>query len=172
MSRLRQLNDLITGIDSEPKAKALVKSVLPNQAAGIDSPMLGTEAGVRNCSLIAEFVVTYFTYGKVRYSDRIIGSSTSVKKNGPFDVKKALTGDSQAAVGEFGGHNIALVKDGNLFALYQAWEGKYHVFPRLNDDGESHNIFGTGDETASLINKEVAALEAETGTQIVLKSMS
>jgi hypothetical protein len=172
MSRLRQLNVLITSIDKEEKANALVKGVLPNQAAGIDSPMLGTEAGVRNCSLIAEFVVTYFTYGKVRYSDRIIGSAHNIKKGSTFDFKKHLTGDPQAMVGELGGHNIALVREGNLYALYQAWEGRYHVFPRLNEDGESHNIFGTGDDTVSLINKEVASLEAETGTPIVLKNMS
>lgn len=46
--------------------------------------------------------------------------------------------------------------EGNEYGLYQAWEGEFHVFPRLNDDWESHNIFGMGDDTIKLINDEVS----------------
>lgn len=171
MSRLRQLNDVVTGTDTEAKAIALVKSVLPNQAQDVDKPSLGTEAGVRNCSLIAEFIVTYFTQGKVRYSDRIVGGMPSVKKKAAFDLK-SVGGDPMAMVGEFGGHNVAILREGNVYALYQAWEGEYHVFPRLNEGSESHNIFGMGDDTIALINKEVAYLEGKTGTPINVKMMT
>jgi len=172
MSRLRQLNDVVTGTDSEGKAIALVKSVLPNQAQDIDKPSLGTEAGVRNCSLIAEFIVTYFTQGKVRYGEKISGGGMpSMKKRPAFDLK-SVSGDPMAMVGEFGGHNVAILRESNVYALYQAWEGQYHVFPRLNEDGESHNIFGSGEDTIALINKEVAYLEGKTGTQITVKMMT
>lgn len=171
MSRLRQLNDVVTGTDSEGKAIALVKSVLPNQASGIDTPTLGTEAGVRNCSLIAEFIVTYFTQGKVRYGDKIASSGMPKNNRPAFDLK-GISGDPMAMVGEFGGHNVAILREGNVYALYQAWEGQFHVFPKLNEDGESHNIFGTGDDTIALINKEVEYLGGKTGERIVVRMMT
>jgi hypothetical protein len=167
MSRLRQLNGEITAIDSEARAIALVKGVLPAMSGTIDSAALG-EAGVRNCSLIAQFVITYFTRGKVDYG-RLVLKKTSWKETDKirdFDLKAQLDQDPQALLCEFGGHNAAILREGNTYALYQAWDGEFHVFPRLNDDGESHNIFGNGDETILLINKEVNSLQARTGTPV------
>lgn len=171
MSRLRELNDCIVRVTSTEEANKLVKTWLPKQAEFIDKPSFGTEAGVRNCSLIAEFVIAFYSYQKVRYGERIIGGDSKPPKAAAFDLSNHLTKDPMAFVGEFGGHNIALVREGDLYGLYQAWEGKFHVFPRLNGDGESHNIFGTGGDTVTLINNEVAHLAKETGTPINLKVM-
>ncbi|HKE94312.1 MAG TPA: hypothetical protein VKB34_08420 [Povalibacter sp.] len=167
MSRLRQLNDLVTSVDSEAKAITIVKGVLPTMGEVIDSSALGS-SGVRNCSLIAQFIITYFTRGEVNYT-QLVHTQTGWKETDKavdFDLKKRLTKDPQAMLCEFGGHNAAILREGSTYALYQAWDNEYHVFPKLNDDGESHNIFGTGDETIALINKEVNALQAETGTPI------
>lgn len=163
MSRLRQLNDLVTGIDSEAKAIALVKSVLPNMTEMIDSSAFG-EAGVRNCSLIAQFIITYFTRGKVDYGKMVLSATqpNETAKAVDFDLKSYLKKDPQALLCEFGGHNLAIVREGNLYGLYQAWDRKYHVFPRLNDDGESHNIFGSGDDTIALIDAEVNYAQRKT----------
>ncbi|HEY4366773.1 MAG TPA: hypothetical protein VGN07_06020 [Steroidobacteraceae bacterium] len=165
MSRLRQLNDLVTGIDSEAKGIALVKSVLPNMTEVIDSSAFG-EAGVRNCSIAAQFIITYFTRGKVDYS-KLVNSATQLNETAKavdFDLKGYLKKDPQALLCEFGGHNIAILREGNLYGLYQAWDGKYHVFPRLNEDGESHNIFGAGDDTVALIDSEVNYAQRKTQT--------
>jgi hypothetical protein len=163
MSRLRQLNDLIVGVDSEAKAIALVKSVLPNMSEVIDSPAYG-EAGVRNCSLIAQFVLTFFKRGDLNYTKLLMDNTSkqeSVKKASDFNLKSYAKGDSTALLCEFGDHNAAIVCEGNLYGLYQADDGVFHVFPKLNDDGESHHIFGSGDDTVSLINKEVDRLQAK-----------
>ncbi|HEX3842987.1 MAG TPA: hypothetical protein VHV80_01395 [Steroidobacteraceae bacterium] len=156
MARLRELNDCIIRVTSTEEANKLVKTWLPNQAKGIDSPEVGTEAGVRNCSLIAEFIVAFYSYRKAQYD------LTSLKRTnakpiplGQFDLKKRLSTDPQLFLVELGGHNLTIIREGSDYGLYQAWDGEYHVFPKLNDDGESHNIFGTGDDTVRLINNEV-----------------
>ncbi|HEY6643379.1 hypothetical protein [Povalibacter sp.] len=162
MSRLRQLNDLITSIASEAKAIETVKSVLPNSREMTDNPGYG-EPGVRNCAIIAEFVITFLKRGNVNYR-QLVNSNTKMaapKKSGNFDLKSYIKGDTTALLCEFGGHNAAILQEGNAYGLYQADDGVFHVFPRLNDDGESHNIFGTGDDTVSLINKEVERLQSE-----------
>ena len=171
MSRLRELNDCIVRVTSTEEANKLVKNWLPKQAEFIDKPSLGTEAGVRNCSLIAEFVIAFYSYQKVRYGERIIGGDSKPAKATAFDLRRHLTGDPQAFVGEFGGHNIAVIREGDLYGLYQAWEGKFHVFPKLNEDGDSHNIFAAGDDTVTRINNEVAYLQKKTSTAVSLKPM-
>lgn len=172
MTRLEKLNETVVAVDSGAKAVKLVKETLPHQAEEIDKGGLA-EPGVRNCSLIAEFIIMYYLHDKkVDYGKRLTGKSDGKPiKPGQFDFGKSATGDPHVFYGGLGGHDIALIREGDLYALYQAWEGKYQVFPRLNDDDESHNIFGSGDETIELINNEVARLERVTKTGIDLKQM-
>ncbi len=68
MPRMRLLNDEINNdeinkVTSEVDAKKLVKAWLPHQ--DLDRSVLGCGAGVRNCSPIAEFVLTYLNMGAV-----------------------------------------------------------------------------------------------------------
>lgn len=171
MARLQELNDRIVRVTSTDEANKLVKTFLPKQAESIDKPTFGTEAGVRNCSLIAEFIIAFYSNQQVRYGERVIGRDSKPAKAGAFDLRTLLKHDPLAFVGEFGGHNIAVLREGGLYGLYQAWEGKFHVFPKLNDDGESHNIFGAGDDTITLINNEIAYLERETQAAMTPKLM-
>jgi hypothetical protein len=155
MSRLRELNETVTSIDSEAKAIELIKVWTPEQAKFLDGRATGVEAGVRNCSLIASFIVAFYTHRSVKYG-AFAASDGKPRKLETFDLKKVLTKDPQVTVVMAGGHDFAIVREGNLYGLYQAWEGKFHVFPKLNEDDESHNIFGMGDDTIKLINDEVA----------------
>ena len=156
MGRLRELNDSIIRVTSTDEANKLVKTWLPHQAKGIDNPEVGTEAGVRNCSLIAEFIVAYYSYRKAKYDlESLKRTSAKPIPRGQFDLKKRLSTDPELLLVELGGHNRTIIREGGDYGLYQAWDGEYHVFPRLNGDGESHNIFGTGDDTVRLINNEV-----------------
>jgi hypothetical protein len=156
MSRLRELNDCIIRVTSAEEASKLVKTWLPHQANGIDKPEVGTEAGVRNCSLIAEFIVAFYSYRKAKYElESLKRTNAKPIPVGQFDLKKRLSSDPQLLLVELGGHNLTIIREGSDYGLYQAWDGEYHVFPKLNDDSESHNIFGAGDDTVRLINNEV-----------------
>lgn len=168
MSRLRELNDLINKTDSEAKAIALVKATLPTMAEVIDSSAYGS-AGVQNCSLIAQFVLTYFKRGKIEYTKLLMDNTGKKAQSGnakvsAFDVKSYAKGDSAALLCEFADHNAAIIREGKVYALYQADDGKFHVFPKLNADKQSHNIFGSGDDAASQVNKEVDRLQASYGS--------
>jgi hypothetical protein len=156
MSRLRELNETVTSVDSEAKAAELITIWTPEQAKFLDGQGTGVQAGVRNCSLIASFIVAFYTFRKVKYGAFVTGDGKPPKKAETFDLRKVLTKDPQVTVVMAGGHDFAIVREGNLYGLYQAWEGKFHVFPKLNEDDESHNIFGMGDDTIKLINDEVA----------------
>ena len=155
MGRLRELNETVTSVDSEAKAVELIKIWTPEQAKFLDGRGTRVEAGVRNCSLIASFIVAFYTHRSVKYG-AFAASDGKPRKLETFDLKKVLTKDPQVTVVMAGGHDFAIVREGNLYGLYQAWEGKFHVFPKLNEDDESHNIFGMGDDTIKLINDEVA----------------
>ncbi|MGH8296195.1 MAG: hypothetical protein ACRETZ_11980 [Steroidobacteraceae bacterium] len=156
MSRLRELNSCIISVASTDEANKLVKTWLPHQANGIDNPEFGTEAGVRNCSLIAEFIVAFYSYRKAKYDlESLKRAGTKPMPQGQFDLKTRLSTDPQLLLVELGGHNLTIISEGGAYGLYQAWDGEYHVFPKLNDDGKSHNIFGAGADTIRLINNEV-----------------
>ena len=71
MAALTLLNDKINSITTVQEAKKLVKSWLPHH--DLDRASFGLEAGVRNCSLIAEFVVVSVKAGVVNYAS-LLGS--------------------------------------------------------------------------------------------------
>jgi len=161
MSRLRTLNDEINKITSEPDANKLVKAWLPHQASGIDKGFLACAPGVRNCSLIAEFVLTYMNMGVIDFLKLSSSLSTGTTVKPPYD-NIPFTGDrSDALYAELStggsGHSLALLREGTTYALYQAWEGQFHVFPKLNPGNESHNVFGEGDTALSDIRKMLSA---------------
>src|SRR5262249_51556023 len=128
MSRLRQFNDLITGITNEGDAIKLVKSVLPNSAETIEKPAFG-KPGVSNCALIAEFAITFFKRGNVNFK-QLVGGNTSTKppkNSSDFSLKSYIKGSSTALLCEFGGHNAAILHEGNDYGLYQADDGIFEV---------------------------------------------
>lgn len=154
MGRLRELNDVIIRVAEEKDATRLVGTWLPNQIAHMDGKSTGTEAGTRNCSLIAQFVCAF--YLRQRGFQPKPRSLKPVKCE-TFGLKKYAK-DSSALYVMAGGHDFAIVCEGNEYGLYQAWEGEFHVFPLLNDDRESHNIFGMGEDTIKTIDNEVARI--------------
>lgn len=143
MSRLRLLVDTINGVSSEDEANKLVKKWLPHQASGIDTGGGGVAAGVRNCSLIAEFVLTFINMGVMDYTKLLLSKPVEVKS--PYDGLAVGEGDSTDAM-HLGalGHEMALVREGSTFGFFHAWEGKFHLFPKLNPNKESFNVFGDG----------------------------
>ena len=153
MSRLRLLNETITGVTSQSAADALIKTWVPHQSGSLDGLGTATAEGTSNCSLAAMLIVGFYSCGASKYLGHEIGSSKM--EAGIFDLKKHLKKDNQVMVVATGGHDFAIVREGGSYGLYQAWDGEFEVFPKLNDDNESHNIFGTGDETVHLINNEV-----------------
>ena len=164
MSRLKELNDLINGIASEKDAMALVGKTCPNQVEDMSKASYGVAAGVKNCALIAEFIITYYTRGKCDYN-KLVMSNTKFDPKAPkiveFSLKGMLSKDPQVMLCEFGGHNATIIREGKTYALFQAWDGEYHVFPKLNPAGKSYNIFGTGDATIELIDKEANQLQVK-----------
>src|SRR4051812_7537946 len=105
MSRLRLLNDTINAIATEAEANTLVKKWLPHQANDIDHGALGCAPGVRNCSLIAEFVLTYINMGIIDYPKLCGAPATSVPS--PYTAL-AFTGgqDTDAMHVAIGGHEM------------------------------------------------------------------
>jgi hypothetical protein len=153
MSKLHMLNALIDKIGSEADANQLVKSILPHHAPTIDEPFMGTEAGVRNCSLIAEFAFTYVSPGRINYEAIQAAKPFAVLKP-PYD-KLPFKGESgvEALHLQMSGHEMALLRDDKTVALYQAWEKRFHVFPKLNPSGEAFNVFGDGEAARYAISK-------------------
>ncbi|MES2300128.1 MAG: hypothetical protein V4582_24045 [Pseudomonadota bacterium] len=156
MSRLRLLNDTINGITTEAGANTLVKKWLPHQAHDIDHGAFACAPGVRNCSLIAEFVLTYINMGIIEYGKLCSATPTTVAS--PYTAL-AFTGgqDTDAMHVSIGGHEMAILREGTLYAFYQAWEGRFHVFPRLNPGNASHNSFGDGDAALLAMRTAISA---------------
>lgn len=161
MSRLRLLNDKINAVATEAEANSLVKTWLPHQANGIDHATAGCEAGVRNCSLIAEFVLTYINMSVIDYFK--LCSSTAIMVPSPYTALPFSAGqDTDAMYVAIGGHEMTILREGTLYAFYHAWEREFHLFPRLNPGGASHNAFGDGDVALQAMR---AALTAACGTK-------
>jgi hypothetical protein len=150
MGRLRELNDQIISVTEEKDAITLVGTWQPDQKAAFSSGM-GVQKGVRNCSLAALFCIAFYK----RDPHLKLGKQSVGMKPEKFDFRTHLKGDGCILV-TAEDHNMAIIAEGKECALYQAWEGDFHLFPRLNEDGESHNIFGMGEDTVRLINQEVA----------------
>jgi hypothetical protein len=160
MSRLRLLNDLVNSIDSEDAANKLVKNWLPHQAHDIDHGSLGCKPGVRNCSLIAEFVITYINTGVVDYAELLQAAPIEVAppfKALPFDADSG----TDAMHGGVQGHEMAILREGNTYALFHAWEDRFHVFPRLNDGSKSYNVMGDGAVAVRAIAKMIEEICGE-----------
>lgn len=150
MGRLRELNDAIVRVTEEKEARALVATWQPDQEEAFEGGV-GVEKGVRNCSLAAMFCVAFY-----KRNPRLPWGKQAAYVNYAFDLKKFVNGGSACLLLVAEQHNMAVIAEGNEYGLYQAWEGQYHVFPRLNEDDESHNIFGMGEDTIRLINNEVS----------------
>jgi hypothetical protein len=158
MSRLRLLNDEINSIGKEADAIKLVKTWLPHQAETIDNGFMRTQPGVRNCALIAEFAITYLLQGKVNKNTLIFGDPTEVVK-WPYATLPLGSGDgAEGVMLGTDGHNMALLREGNTYALFQAWEGRFHVFPKLNPSGEHFNAFGDGKAAQAGIARVITAV--------------
>jgi hypothetical protein len=113
----------------------------------------GSLGGTNNCSLIASVIVAYWTNKQTKL-ESLQTAKAGVKFTGAFNVESFFKKDSQVIALNTDGHWLSIVREGSLYGLYQAWDGEYEVFPKLND-GESHNIFGTGADTLKMINDEV-----------------
>ena len=158
MGRLRELNEAVNKVASESEAAKLIATWLPEQAAHLDGKSTGTQAGTRNCSLIAQFIVAFYSRKSGAQYKAGVTRPQGAQKCETFSLKKYASKNPGVLVVMAGGHDFAIVCEGNEYGLYQAWEGQFHVFPKLNDDSESHNIFGMGDDTIKLINDEVALI--------------
>jgi hypothetical protein len=155
MTRIRLLNDEINAVSTEEKARRLVKVwVSAAQARTVD------QEGVRNCSLIAEWVIHYINVGVVDY-EKLTGSDpvARLSTNWPGAVQLLpFRSGSRADVfyltslGGRADHELAVLREGATYGLFHAWEGHFHVFPRLNQN-MNPNIFGDGDATLQLIMK-------------------
>ena len=115
MSRLRLLNETITGVTSKSAASALIKTWVPNQTAGLDGSGTATAAGTSNCSLTAMLIVGFYSCGASKYLGHEIGSSKM--ESGIFDLKKHLKKDNQVMVVATGGHDFAIVREGGNLAV-------------------------------------------------------
>jgi hypothetical protein len=154
MSRVRILNDLINSIDSEAAANKLVKTWLPHQAHGIDHGSFGCKPGVQNCSLIAEFIITYINVGVVDYS-RLL-QSAPIEVPFPFAALPfSENSGTDAMHAGAQGHEMAILREGNTYALFHAWEDDFHVFPRLNRRAVSFNVMGDGPVAVAEIGKMI-----------------
>jgi hypothetical protein len=154
MTRIRLLNDEINAVDTEAKARKLVKVWMgAGHAAAID------QAGVRNCSLIAEWVIQYINVGVVDYEKLSISKPVALLSRGWPGAVQALPfrNGSRAdvfyltALAGSAGHELAVLREGATYGLFHAWHGQFHVFPRLNPQNMNPNIFGDGDATLQRI---------------------
>jgi len=147
MSRLRKLNDDITKVGTSKEADAFISCWDSEYEPGF---LVGTN----NCSLIAAVIVAYWTNKQTKV-EALQVAKAGISFKGAFNVESYFKKESQVIAVNTSGHWLSIVRDGGDYALYQAWDGEYEVFPKLND-GESHNIFGSGADTIKMINDEVA----------------
>jgi hypothetical protein len=147
MTRIRLLNDEINAVDAEAKARRLVKVWVDAQHAHeIDT------VGVRNCSLIADWVIHYINVGVVDYYKltnsipiaKVSSSGPGGVQSLPFRHGSRTDVFHLTALGD-SDHEVAVLREGATYGLFQAWDGKFQVFPKLNPQNMNPNIFGDGD---------------------------
>jgi hypothetical protein len=154
MGLLQTMMAEIKAVDSNQKAEAAVKSWL----AHADEQMKGfmaTSPGTKNCSLMAEWVATRFRVGVVDWGKTIAGPVVAEvdvsHKALPFgsgtnDVFYLTVGRGSDA----GGHELVVIRDGNEYGLFHAWDGGFELFPKLNG-GRDYNVHGSGGDAKARI---------------------
>lgn len=162
MSRVWQLYGEIMDVTSEAEAIRLVGGQLQDRQDELSSP-----PGVKNCQIIQEFAIAYLSRGKAKYYDLIRVNAFNNKAIAPNEVndveEKLAKAESVVLACFLGGHDFTIVREGSAYALFQAWEDQFHVFPKLNPNDANHNIIGHGPATLRLINEQLANIKKKTG---------
>src|SRR5215471_15372359 len=118
MSRIRLLNDQINTISKEADAIKFVLSVVPHHKPTVEGVFMNTQAGLRNCALIAEFAVTFLLGDKTKTKSLIYGEPTE-KVEWPYDPLPLGTGKgAEGVMLGADGHNMALLREGDTYALF------------------------------------------------------
>lgn len=158
MPRVLELHKAIMEVTTPDQAKALVRTwVSPMQAEELKDPKETTKF----CALIAEFVVGFMTRRRVSYMDviRRQGANTSVTETADSNKAKIQAARGKVIYCAYGGQEFTIVNEDGYYALFQAWADKFEVFPKLNGDGEDHNVIGQGDATLRLVMEQLAEIK-------------